>query len=82
MRQRMSPSPFKQFWLDKKRRLHRWWNGEYKVKETPHVLHFYRDRSPWPYRIEALGAWALRNGWNITFLLIGLVGVWLAWLAL
>ncbi len=64
-----------------------WWSGDYVPYDndpnSPVVFIGGWHRRPWiATTIEAALAWALRNGWNVTFTLIGLVGLWLAYLAL
>lgn len=61
-----------------KQSLRKWWEGEFKVKDDVHFIHFYRDRSIWAYRIEAAFTWSKRNYWNLIFLAIGLLGLWIA----
>lgn len=61
-----------------KKRVRLWWDGEFKVKDSEHVIHFYRERSPWASRIETSFHWLANNLWNVIFLAIGIIGLWLA----
>lgn len=61
-----------------KKRAHLWWHGEFKVKDSENLIYFYRDRSPWAKRSELVYRWLATNVWNVLFLIIGLLGIWLA----
>lgn len=63
-------------------RFRRWWDGEYRVDRTSRMPIIYFARSPWARRLDACGKWCARNGWNLSFAVLALLGVWLAYRAL
>lgn len=60
------------------KKLKDWWYGELKIDDSSAYLHIYMDRSIWACRIESAFKWAMRNYWNLIFLIIGLLGLWIA----
>lgn len=64
-----------------------WWSGEYvphyNDPHSPIVFIGGRQRRPWiATAAEAAFAWTSRNGWNLAFTLIGLIGLWLTYLTI
>lgn len=65
-------------------RLKDWWKGEFVPGESGPILFtmgYYR-RPRIAEATEAAVQWVARNSWNVSFLLIGLVGLFLAYLQL
>lgn len=69
-------------WLQKKSKaVRKWWDGEYKTIDDPYIFGVYLERSIWASRLDEFFQFIRANGWNVTFLTIGLLGLWLAYLA-
>lgn len=65
----------------RRKRVRRWWSGEWKIDTTPHLVHFYRDRSLWADGLEKALRWSGANFWQIIGTIIALATLYVGWLA-